>query len=115
MTRERHNFTHVVYYQPQGLGLPAIKSTVKNGLLQNAKLWAELHQILSKQAYIVQNRFVLDENALKEGTERVSSRRLPRVWVSAQSAHHVPGWSTLAPKRAPSDGMISPNQPATGL
>ncbi len=69
MTRERHHFTHVVYYQPQGLGLPAVKTTVKNGLPQNAKLWAELHQILSKQAYLVQNRFELSEKALKEGTE----------------------------------------------
>ncbi|KAH8892479.1 hypothetical protein GQ53DRAFT_822695 [Thozetella sp. PMI_491] len=76
-TRERHGFSHLVFYhqpaavgQPQGL--PALKGIQKHSHAANLKQWAELHQIFTKLSFVVQVRYDLDENALKQGNEPAS-------------------------------------------
>ena len=63
---ERHSFTYVRYFLATAAGLPTIKALQKT---QNSGLWHSLHQTLLKQAFIVQTRYTLNEQALVEGVE----------------------------------------------
>lgn len=64
--RERHRFTRVRHRTRQEFGikgLPSIKELQKERG-PNAQVWQELHQIFIKQAYTIQERVDITDEAL---------------------------------------------------
>ncbi|KAM7220846.1 hypothetical protein V8F06_003740 [Rhypophila decipiens] len=61
--RERHRFTRVRHLTPGAKGLPAIKDLQKERG-PNAQVWQELHQIFTRQSYIIQDRVDVTDEAL---------------------------------------------------
>jgi hypothetical protein len=67
----QHTFKRImIYVSPErGTGLATIKGLQKDRI--TGKAWFELHRILEKQSYFVHASYVVDENALKTGTQSV--------------------------------------------